>query len=86
MQGEGNQGNLMDADPVILQSARRHRVSDDDMMHAYRHPIRVFDLDDLTMLVGPARSGRPLEVGVAAADGHEFIVHAMPARAKFLEM
>lgn len=85
MSGEGDQGNLMDADPVILQSARRHRVRDDDVLHADRHPIRVFDVDDLTMLAGPNRSGRPLEIGVAAADGHEFIVHAMPARAKFLE-
>lgn len=85
MPGEEYQGNLMDEDPVILQSARKHRVSDDDMMHAYRHPIRVFDLDDLTMLVGSDRSGRPLEIGVAASDGHEFIVHAMPARPRFLE-
>ena len=86
MPDEEDQGNLMDADPVILQSARKHRVSDDDMTHAYRHPIRVFDLDDLTMLIGPDPSGRLLEVGVAAAERTDFIVHAMPARAKFLEM
>ena len=85
MPGEGYQGNLMGADPVILQSARKHRVSDDDMMHAYRQPIRVFDLDDLTMLIGPDPAGRLLEVGVATAEGAEFIVHAMPARAEFLE-
>lgn len=73
-------------DPVILQSARKHKVPDDDMLHAYRHPIRVFDLDDLTMLIGPDQSARLLEVGVAAADGIDFIVHAMPARAKFVEI
>jgi hypothetical protein len=86
MPDEGDQGNLMDADPVILQSARKHRVSDDEMMHAYRHPIRMFDLDDLTILIGPDPSGRLLEVGAATAEGTEFIVHAMPARAKFPEM
>lgn len=54
------------------------------MLHAYRHPIRVFDLDGLTMLIGADLSGRLAEVGVAAGEGVEFIVHAMPARQKFL--
>ena len=40
-------------DPVILHSARKHGVHDDDMLHAYRNPIRIFELDDLTMLIGP---------------------------------
>ena len=52
---------------------------------AYRHPIRVFDLDDLTLLIGADTAGRLLEVGVAESEGIEFIVHAMPARSKFLE-
>ena len=68
----------------MLASARRHGIPDDDMLHAYRHPIRVFDLDGLTMLVGADLSGRLLEVGVAVGEGIEFIVHAMPARQKFL--
>jgi hypothetical protein len=55
------------------------------MLHAYRHPIRVFDLDDLDMLIGADQSGRMLEIGVTSADGVEFIVHAMAARPKFLE-
>ena len=63
-------------DPVILSSARKHGVTDIDMLHAY--------LDDLTMLIGADSSGRVLEVGVASAEGFDFIVHAMPARLKFL--
>ncbi len=55
------------------------------MLHAYRHPIRVFDLDDLVMLIGPDTASRLLEVGVAESDGFDVIVHAMPARDKFLE-
>ncbi len=70
---------------MIVQSARKHQISDDDMLHAYRHPIRVFDVDDLTVLIGADSAGRLLEVGLAESDGIEFIVHAMPARAKFLE-
>ena len=79
------QGKLMIVDPVILASARKHQVSDDNMLHAYRNPIRVFDLDGLTMLIGPDTAARMLEIGVSEAEGIEFIVHAMPARDRFLE-
>jgi hypothetical protein len=44
----------------------------------------MFDLGDLVMLIGADQKGRPLEIGVADAEGVEFIVHAMPARPKFL--
>jgi hypothetical protein len=74
----------MVVDPVILASARKHQVSDDDMLH-YRNPIRVFDLDGLTMLIGSDAAARLLEIGVSKAEGIEFIVHAMPARDRFLE-
>jgi hypothetical protein len=39
-------------DPVIVASARKHGIADNDMFHAYRNPIQVFELDDLTMLIG----------------------------------
>jgi hypothetical protein len=68
-----------------LHSARKHGIDDEDMLHAYRQPIRVFDLDDFTMLIGPDAAVRLLEIGVAEAEGIEFIVHAMPARPRFLE-
>ena len=71
-------------DPTILASARRHGVSDDDMVHAYLHPLRVFQANSLTMLIGADRAGRLLEIGVASAEGIDFIVHAMPARPRFL--
>ena len=45
----------------------------------------MFDLDDLTMLIGPDSAARLLEIGVSDAEGIEFIVHAMPARDRFLE-
>ncbi len=58
---------------------------DSTCAHAYRNPIRVFDLGELTMLIGPDTAARLLEVGVSEAEGIEFVVHAMPARDKFLE-
>jgi hypothetical protein len=71
-------------DPVIVASARKHGISDNDMLHAYRNPLRVFQVDDLVMLIGGDETGRMLEVGVVAAEGIEFIIHAMPARERFM--
>jgi hypothetical protein len=72
-------------DPAIVASARKHGIADDDMLHAFRNPVRVFDVNELTMLIGPSQSGALLEIGVARAEGVDFIVHAMSARPKFLE-
>jgi len=52
--------------------------------NTYRNPIRVFEFDDLTMIIGADAAGRMLEVGVATAEGVDFIVHAMTARETFL--
>jgi hypothetical protein len=71
-------------EPIVLASARKHGLADDDILHAYRNPIRVFVFDELTMLIGADRAGRPLEVGTTTAEGVEFVVHAMPARPKYL--
>jgi hypothetical protein len=65
--------------------ARKHGITDDDMRHALRNAVGVADLGDgLTMLVGPARDGTLVEVGVADSDAGPVIVHAMCARPKFL--
>ncbi|MFT7600431.1 MAG: hypothetical protein ACI8TP_003373 [Acidimicrobiales bacterium] len=44
----------------------------------------MFEVDDLVMLIGAATNGNLLEIGVAVAEGVEFIVHAMSARPKYL--
>lgn len=71
----------------IEPSAYKHDVRDDDMLHAYRLHWRAFETDDpmVTMFVGPSRSGEPLEVGVVVDEEGGAIIHAMPARDKFLE-
>jgi hypothetical protein len=54
-------------------------------MHAYSNPIRVFEFDDgFAMLIGAAANGALHEIGIIEADDGVVIVHAMPARAKFL--
>lgn len=69
---------------MIVASARKHGVTDVEILHAYRNPIRVLDFDDLTMLIGANDAGRLLEIGLVVAEGIEFVVHAMPARPKFM--
>lgn len=73
----------MDIEP----SARKHGISDDDIFHAFRHHWKAFETDDadVTMLIGPASSGEPLEVGVVVDDDGVAIIHAMRARPKFLK-
>jgi hypothetical protein len=56
---------LTGVEPVILASARKHGIADEDMLHAYRNPIRVFDLDDLTLAIGASRAGEPLSRSVS---------------------
>ena len=71
--------------PDIAPSARKHGITDDDMRHAQRNPIRVEHLDDgLTMFIGPRPDGDLLEVGVVDGDNGPVIVHAMRARARYL--
>ncbi len=70
----------------IVETARKHVVADEDMLHAVRNAIAQWRLDDdLTMRVGPARGGNMLEVGVLAIDSDDpVIVHAMPCRPQYL--
>jgi len=44
----------------------------------------VFDVGELTMIIGADPAGRLLEVGLAVGEGVDFIVHAMSARPRFL--
>lgn len=69
----------------IGEPARKHGISDDDIWHAVRTAIRKIDMDDdLTMLIGPAHYGAPLEIGVLDLGGEDpVVIHAMRLRAKF---
>lgn len=67
----------------IITSARKHGILDADIHHALRNPLRVIALDDLLMVIGTARDGSALEVGVVEDDHEDRVIHAMPARPKF---
>lgn len=70
----------------IAESAHKHGISDEDIRHATANAIRFHVLDEgLVMVIGSSMSGALVEVGVVTAEDDEpVIVHAMPARAKFL--
>ena len=72
----------------IEASARKHDVTDDDMIHALRHHWRAFETDNpaVTMFIGPSNNRDPLENGVVTDDdGGTAEIHAIPARSKFLQ-
>jgi len=72
-------------DPIIAQSALKHGLSESDILHAYRNPIRAWDLGDgFTMLIGANHAAIILEVGYIQGSTAIVIVHAMPARNQFL--
>jgi hypothetical protein len=72
-------------DPIIAPSALKHGLSEEEILHAYRNPVRVWDLGDgFTMIVGPNAAAIFLEVGYVEGDPAVVIVHAMRAREKFL--
>jgi len=75
----------MASDPIIASSARGHGITDEEMLHAYANPIRLYAVDEgLEMRIGLDRSARLLEVGVVEGDLAPVIVHAMKARQRFL--
>lgn len=72
-------------DPVIAPSAFKHGIGEFEILHAYRNPIRVWSLrDGFTMMVGANAAAVILETGYIQGDVAAVIVHAMPAREKYL--
>lgn len=69
----------------IGEPARRHGVADEDIWHAVRNAIRHRTEDDLTMLIGSARNGALVEIGMLDAEGDDpVVIHAMPVRPRLL--
>ena len=71
--------------PLIAPPALKHGVSEDEIIHAYGNPVRIWDLGDgFTMIVGPTRATIFLDVGYVQGEHVHVVVHAMRAREKFL--
>ncbi len=73
--------------PLIVDSARKHGIADEDVLHAFNHPVRYEDLDEgFVMIIGPTRSAQLVELGVLDTDHGPVTVHAMTARRKYLRL
>lgn len=73
----------------ILSSALQHGISDDDIQHGLNNAVAAItapDRPDFTMIVGADSNGQLLEIGVLAADDNDYVIHAMPARTKYVKM
>ncbi len=71
----------------ILDTARKHGVDDEDMLHAINHALAVEDAGedpDRWLLLGPDTAGNLLEVVVMITiEGTQFVIHAMSMRDQF---
>ncbi len=67
----------------IHRSARRHRVGDQDIQHAYRQAVTWLELGEdppRYLVAGPNRAGNLLELVVLVTSETEVVIHAMPMR------
>jgi hypothetical protein len=71
----------------IHDSARKHGVADEDILHAIDHALAIEDAaedPDRWLLIGPDRAGNLLEVVVlTTVEGTQLVIHAMPMRPKY---
>lgn len=71
-------------EPYVLPSARKHGVTDGQILHAYRNAVDFFLEDDLMVVIGSDETGLLLEVGFSRSRSGRAVVHAMPTRRKYL--
>lgn len=71
----------------ISNSARRHGIDEDDILHALRNVIRYweteYDGEVRVFAIGADRRGRVLEIVVVPASDPQRVIHADVLRPKF---
>ena len=72
-------------EPIIAGSALKHGLRETEILHAYHHPIRAWDMGDgFTMLLGANQVALILEGGLFQGMTAYVIGLSMRAREKFL--
>lgn len=73
----------------VSESARKHGVDEDDIVHAWENAIRYVEYDyygdERLLVIGADRHGRMLELVAVPADEPTRIIHADRLRPKFYE-
>ena len=72
--------------PEILPSARKHGVSDADMMNVFLNRIRETILDGQIFTIGPDQNGNLLELVYKILNEDFVIFHAMKLRPRHLRI
>jgi hypothetical protein len=71
----------------VHDSARKHGVADQDILHAIDHALAIEDASedpDRWLLLGPDTAGNLLEVVVmTTVEGAQLAIHAMAMRDKY---
>jgi hypothetical protein len=71
----------------IHESARKHGVADEDILHAIDHALAIEDAGedpDRWLVLGPDIAGNLLEVVVViTVDGMQTAIHAMTMRSRY---
>jgi hypothetical protein len=71
----------------IHDSARKHGVADEDILHAVDHALAIQDAGedpDRWLVLGPDRAGNLLEVVIlTTVEGLQLVIHSMPMRTKY---
>jgi hypothetical protein len=74
----------------IHDSARKHGVAEQDILHAIDHALAIEDAGedpDRWLLIGPDSAGNLLEVVVLiTAEGTQIVIHAMRMRDKYARL
>lgn len=73
----------------VAASARKHGISDGDILHAWRNVLRVAEQDHegeaRIIAVDPARTGALLELVLVPGGAPPRVIHADHARRSFLD-
>lgn len=71
----------------IVSSARKHRVDDESIIHAWENALRYveyeYDGEERLLVIGPDRAGNLLELVAVPAEVPTRIIHADLLRPKF---
>lgn len=74
----------------VAASARKHGLTDADVLHAWRNVIRTveqdYDGETRLLAIGPALDGALLELVVVPADLPVRVIHADRLRPKFYDL
>lgn len=73
----------------IRESARKHGVSDSDILHGWENAIRLveyeYDGEERLLVIGPSRTGQLLELVAVPIDSPTRIIHADELRQTLYE-